>query len=361
MRAPTLQQIAAAAGVSKATVSLALRDDPRITSAVREKVRETARQLDYRPNPLLAVHMAHLRTSRPAQWRATLGFLVQLPKEEWAQHALRPPGLSYAGALERARTLGYTLERFWLAEPGMTPARMTRVLASRGVPGVLVAPWPHQGLGERLDLGWPQFAAATVGYALWQPNLHRACHDNFSTMGRVLEELVRRGYRRIGFAAAVEDDERVNQAWHARLLVFQAARPRAERVPPLLTREWNQATFLAWLKNAKPDVVLATRAIHVIPWLAKARIRVPERLGVATVYWRHELPECSGYYQNFELLGAAAIDLIVAQLQRNERGLPATPNVVLLPGEWREGATLRPAPAAPATTGAFAAAGVERD
>ena len=44
-------------------------------------------------------------------------------------------------------------------------------------------------------------AAATVGYSLWEPNVHRACHDNFTTMGRTLEELARRGYTRIGFAA----------------------------------------------------------------------------------------------------------------------------------------------------------------
>lgn len=343
-------QIAAVAGVSKATVSLALRDDPRITPEVRIRVREAARKVGYRPNPLLAVHMAHLRSSRPARWRATLGYLVQLPKEEWKQHELRPPGLSHVGALARARALGYTLERFWLAEPGMTATRMTRILASRGVPGVLVAPWPHQGLGERLDLGWSQFAAATVGHALWQPDIHRACHDNFSTMGRALDELAHRGYRRIGFAAAAEDDKRVHHAWHARLLVFQATLPAAERVPPLITHDWSQSTFLRWVKAARPDAVLTTRAIFVVPWLAKARIRVPEKLGVATVYWRHELPECSGYYQNFEQLGAAAIDLIVGQLHHNERGLPATPKVVLLPGEWREGSTLRPAPAAKAKT-----------
>lgn len=340
MAPPTMQQIAAAAGVSKATVSLALRDDPRITPGVRNRVQEAARKAGYRPNPLLAVHMAHLRTSRPARWRATLGFLVQLPKEQWAQHRWRPPGLSYLGAAERARALGYTLELFWLGEPGMTAARMTRILVSRGVPGVIVAPWPRQGLGERLDLDWSHFAAATVGYALWQPDIHRACHDNYATMGRALEELVHRGYHRIGLAAAAEDDERVNSHWLARMLVFQNT-PKTTRIPPLLTRDWNHTTFLKWVKEAKPDVVVTTRGSDVTEWLAKARIRVPEKIGVLTVHWRHPIPECSGYYQNFELLGAAAIDLIVGQLHRNERGLPDAPKIVLLPGQWREGRTLR--------------------
>jgi LacI family transcriptional regulator len=341
-------QIAAAAGVSKATVSLALRHDARITPQVRAKVQEAARKMGYRPNPLLAVHMAHLRTAQPPKWRATLGFVAHLPRKEWAESKLRPAGLCHTGALERARALGYTLEIFWLAEEGMTAGRMSRILVSRGVPGVIVAPWPRPGLGERFDLDWAHFAAATVGYSLWQPELHRACHDNYSTMGRALDKLAQRGYRRIGFATGAEDDERVNHQWLARFLAFQAVGTEVAQVPLLLTRDWNQDTFLRWVKRAKPDAIVTTRAADVMRWLAKARIRVPEKIGVLTVYWRHDLPECSGYYQNFELLGASAIDLVVAQLHRNERGLPDTPKVMMLPGEWREGSTLRPVPIAAA-------------
>ncbi len=336
-------QIAAAAGVSKATVSLALRNDARITPKVRAKVQEVARKFGYRPNPLLAVHMAHLRTAQAPQWRATLGFLVNLPRQAWAVDVLRPSNLVYNGACDRARALGYSLEIFWLAEEGMTAARMSRILVSRGVPGVIVAPWTRPGLGERLDLEWSHFASSTIGYALWEPGLHRACHDNFSTMNLALRELAARGYQRIGFATAAEDDERVNHHWLAGILVQQASVPEARRVPPLLTREWDQETFLRWVKRTRPDVIVTTRAAHVMSWLAKARIRVPERVGVLTVYWRHDQPECSGYYQNFELLGSSAVDLVVAQLHRNERGLPATPNLMLLPATWREGASLRPA------------------
>ena len=338
-----MMQIAAAAGVSKATVSLALRNDTRITPPVREKVHAVARELGYRPNPLLAVHMAHLRTIQPPQWRATIGFLAQLEKRQWNDDRYRPANLCHAGAIERAKALGYSLEIFWLGQPGMTGPRMSRILQSRGVPGIVVAPWPRSGLGEHIPLEWENFAAATVGYTLWEPNVHRACHDNFSTMGLALAELARRGYRRIGFAAPVEDDERVNHQWLGRFLAGQAAQPPARRVPPLLTTEWSAETLLRWLKRERPDVVVTTRGRIVTQWLAQARIPVPEKLGVLTVYWRPDAPHCSGFYQNFELLGATAIDLVIAQLHHNERGVPAMPKVMLVPGAWREGATLRPA------------------
>ena len=52
---PTLQDIAKRAGVGKATVSLALRNDPKISAATRERVRAIAEELKYRPDPALRI------------------------------------------------------------------------------------------------------------------------------------------------------------------------------------------------------------------------------------------------------------------------------------------------------------------
>ena len=46
--------VARRAGVHAATVSRALRDDPRITPAQRRKVRRCAEELGYRTNPFVA-------------------------------------------------------------------------------------------------------------------------------------------------------------------------------------------------------------------------------------------------------------------------------------------------------------------
>ena len=49
-----MRQIAEAAGVSVATVSMALRNSERITPETREKVRAIATEMNYRPDPLIA-------------------------------------------------------------------------------------------------------------------------------------------------------------------------------------------------------------------------------------------------------------------------------------------------------------------
>ncbi|HEY0947035.1 MAG TPA: hypothetical protein VGD81_17265 [Opitutaceae bacterium] len=44
----------------------------------------------------------------------------------------------------------------------------------------------------------------------------------------------------------------------------------------------------------------------------------------------------SGMDQLFETIGSHAIDVLVAQLHRNERGLPASPTVTIVEGRWTE-------------------------
>ncbi|WP_218103856.1 LacI family DNA-binding transcriptional regulator [Paenibacillus hemerocallicola] len=46
----TIKDIARAASVNHSTVSRALRDDPRVSAAMREKIHAIARQMNYVPN-----------------------------------------------------------------------------------------------------------------------------------------------------------------------------------------------------------------------------------------------------------------------------------------------------------------------
>lgn len=59
----SLRDIAAMLGVSHSTISLALRDHPRISEEVRVKVKEKAAELGYRPDPMLAA-LANYRRGR---------------------------------------------------------------------------------------------------------------------------------------------------------------------------------------------------------------------------------------------------------------------------------------------------------
>src|SRR5471030_853903 len=72
---PTMQEIAERAGVGKATVSLALRNDPRLRPETRRRIQKLAAKMGYKTNATVANLMAQLRASRTPKYQATLGVL----------------------------------------------------------------------------------------------------------------------------------------------------------------------------------------------------------------------------------------------------------------------------------------------
>jgi LacI family transcriptional regulator len=66
-KAPTQRDIANAAGVCQATASLALRNHPSIPETTRNRIREVAETLGYRPNPRVAELMGEIRKNRTTE------------------------------------------------------------------------------------------------------------------------------------------------------------------------------------------------------------------------------------------------------------------------------------------------------
>jgi LacI family transcriptional regulator len=56
--------------------------------------------------------------------------------------------------------------------------------------------------------------------------------------------------------------------------------------------------------------------------------------------WHKQYGEIAGADQNNRLVGEAAVDILLGQLRRNERGLPAHPRTTLIKSSWRDGATV---------------------
>ena len=74
-----LLMVARAAGLSKATVSRALRDDPRQSVATRRRVHAVARELGYRPHPMVTALMTQIRTTRRTRFHGNLAVLDPWP------------------------------------------------------------------------------------------------------------------------------------------------------------------------------------------------------------------------------------------------------------------------------------------
>lgn len=338
-RPPNLREIAARAGVSHTTVSLALRGDRRLLPGTRRRIEKIARDLGYRRDAALGALMAKLRTmrSRPAQ--AALGFVTAWPtREGWMQAANHRR--FHAGAAARARELGYALDEFWLAEPGMSPQRMTRILVTRGIRGLVLPSLPHPRGGVALQ--WKHFAAVTKGVTIARPALHRVISSHYDDIRLVAAELARRGYRRLGLVLGEELNDRVDCAWLAGLHVHQRTLPREDRVPPLiLAPRHGRVHFVRWLAKHAPEVVLFSDQ-PVPAWLRAQGVNVPRDVGLVHLDWSPELAPLAGLDSDAEALGRAAVDLLVGQLHAQEYGVPRHEKIITIKGQWRDGASVRP-------------------
>lgn len=335
----TLREVAKRAGVHYSTVSLALRNLGGIPEVTRQRVLRAAEELGYRPDPMLAA-LASYRRARPAAgYRATLAWVTNFPtRTEWRKEEIFAE--YFQGARERAQALGFRLQEFWLREPEMTAARASRILAARGIAGLVIAPQPTPA--EAIELEWERFAAVSIGYSLARPTLHMVCPNQYRCMKLAVEQLAVRGYRRIGLTLLRASDERVDHNWLAGYLVAQQALPARHRLRPLRLERWDKREFAAWLRRERPDAVVS-KCAEAVAALRELGYAVPRQLGLALLTRVKAGRGIAGVNESPEEVGAAAVDHVAGMLQRNERGVPASPRRLLIEGRWIDGPTVRAA------------------
>ncbi len=345
----TLIDLARIAGVSKMTVSRALRGERGIAAETRARIQTVADQLGYRPDPAVSELMGRLRRSRhtglePLAWLTTYPAIGG-----WKSN----PGTCemYYGAAARAEKLGYRLEEFSLNTPGMTARRLSTILYSQGIRGIVLAPLLEHGGIQ--GFAWQHFATACCGHSLLTPALHRVSVDQYDVLRTAWRHLTALGYRRIGLCVSVNDNERIGRRWQAVQLVEREATPSTDRVDPLLTNDWCRERFFEWFNTHQPDVVLSLTEVR--EWMRAAGIRVPHTCGFALLRL-DQAKNTAGVDHRFGDIGASAVSLVVGELSTNQYGIPEVRKSVSVESAWIDGPTLRAT--AIATPRAAAAMGV---
>lgn len=147
-----MQDVAEAAGVHRTTVSLALRDSPRLPAARREEIKRVAEHLGYRPNPMVSALMTSRVSRREPKHQATLAF-ISVDQEVplgWPD-TNTTYGMMFRGARDRARRRGYLLTPFWIGDPKLQGERFAKIMTARSIHGLLIAPHFGPGNDIRLD------------------------------------------------------------------------------------------------------------------------------------------------------------------------------------------------------------------
>jgi LacI family transcriptional regulator len=214
----SMRQIAEALGVHPDTVSKALAKHPRIPLATRERVQAKAEELGYRPDPVLRSFQAYTKHSLQPRALATIALVVMHDDiEEWEGNYLGQQYLQ--GIRRRAGELGYLVEPFYLSRLRKEGKKLDQILQARGIRAVLLAAAP--GGTDCDELSWQHYAAATLGYAVTKPAIHRAVHHFRFAMKTALERLRQRGYRRFALAYSPVDEQRLQDGWTSGFRVEQ--------------------------------------------------------------------------------------------------------------------------------------------
>lgn len=179
----TIKEIARQLGISKSTVSRALRDSSEISSATKEKVLALARELHYSPNPI-AISLLSNKTK-------TIGILVPKIDNPFFSMAI-------AGAEEYAYSKGYQVMIYQSHENYEREVSSVEHLASRRADGLLVSIASTTARYEHFtslqNQGIPVVFFDRVPNEI---NTHKVLVDDYQGAYEATEHLIKQGCMRI--------------------------------------------------------------------------------------------------------------------------------------------------------------------
>lgn len=315
----SLRNVAEVAGVSVTTVSLALRNHPKLPESTRARIRALADEMGYVPNAEVSKAMGYVRDRRPRQDFPVLGIITDGEVMMSREAALSDTWRGYA---ERTRALGYRPEEFWLGDGSIRPDRLVGILKTRGIRGFVISALRDSKVIERMDLS--HFATAVIGHALHNPRLHRSSSDKHTNTLLICERLWAMGCRRLALAVPKWQEDRVEHLFLSGYLLFHYLNRHAGWEVPLVDEDsWHPPRIAQRVREWGADgVVAAYPGLEtLLPGVPVALVNVM-RSGMMGIDQRHDR------------IAAGAVDLVDAQIKRNEMGVPANAKTMLVVGDW---------------------------
>lgn len=334
-----MRDVAAHLGISHATVSRSLRNDPRITAAVRLSVVKAAGKLGYKRDPKMAELMSHVRATKQRTFQGTLAWItdhdISIPDER------APHELYWEFAAKRAGELGYKLERFDNVRPADS-ARIGRRLVALGIQGIIIQQFKAPFHLPDWKIDWHRFAILHNGSCQTTHSLDSVDADDIANCVQVFTRLMSVGYRRIGICTTEAIELATNYSLCTARHRFALLNPGRPDIPPCLLPDLSDESArrtAAWLKKYRVDAVVSqVRGMKEL--LENTGRKVPQNLGLA---YQGVNPhgQNSGIWQREDIIASVAIESVIASVEQGRIGLPAVPRITLIQGDWHQGTTCR--------------------
>ncbi len=333
-----MKEVAQAAGVSLGAVSQALNDTGRLKPETRERIRRIAREMGYRPNPLVAA----LASKRFRQERSG----ATLPIAYLYRHGTDPftrrkdfPTIHLSES--EAADMGYSLHPHELPEDDRMAAHLGKTLLARGYAGVILA--QCYGLNVLPRFPWSQFPVVAKGNQNLNAPFYRVSKDWFRDVCSAWDTCAQRGYKRIGAAffsaAPIHPDDRSRLA--ATLYSQQHYAKELPAVPYFYGAREDLNGFHQWVSQNKPDVVL------LFPFIAaqfeQEGHRIPEDFALVHFTARDTTPydrRFTGFTTTEVRETRLALERLDWQIRHRILGPVQFPVETSVSSLWQEGETL---------------------
>ncbi|MDQ8199439.1 LacI family DNA-binding transcriptional regulator [Pelagicoccus enzymogenes] len=336
---PTMEMIAAAAGVSKMSVSRCLRGHPSNSKETQDRIRKIAEEMGYVPNPMVSSLMAGIRSRKKGDCSTVIAVLDDfegkrppLYQRSWSEHI--------DGLRSRADQLGYKLDVFRYREQRLNDRSLSRVLRARNIRG-LVIPYQVRIIDLRgVDLS--SFACVALGYTVKEPDFHRVCPHYYDGMKIALRKVEAFGYRRPGFVTNANNLVRTKRYYLASYLAEMYSLGRPPRVLCLDDSMGDvKGEIVEWVEREKVDCLVSSfhEAVTV---LKDTGWSIPRDIGYVQLNWTPSFAGLAGVKNRNRLQGIQAVNLVNAAILSNDYGIPKEPFVHIVRNEWVEGGSLIP-------------------
>jgi len=334
-----MQDVAHAAGVHQTTVSLALRDNPRLPENTRTRIRKIADRLGYRPDPMLTA-LSHYRFGRRSVKAPTpLAFLLNF-RDQTELKTSHPHQLFLEGARRQADRIGYQLEVFYIGHQATEAGRrIETVLKARGFVGVILA-----AFGDRMktfQMDWDSFSVVRIESQQLECALHTVSSHQMEITREAVRRLYHLGYHRIGLAVGEAEENYLRNAFTAGYYVEVSLHADVAHLPPLLRPfgagiaeigtllvDWIEAHNIEVIVSNEPEVPEALRGLG---W------RIPQDIVVASLDLEPGRGVNAGLRQNHRIVGERAVEQLAILLRTNQRGPGRPCNRTFIEGNWEDG------------------------
>lgn len=344
---PSMDDIAKLAGVSKATVSLALASHPRISEETRKKVRTIAAQIGYVQRTIAAKSAS----SKPARKQeAAIGVLYMGSNQADVQGFFRDTltGISEEASRRQANAVIIGISSY--GEEADDREVYEKVIHS-GVAGVIVVSGTPRvyGLDLLVERRFPMVFVGSRRLADREVPVHSVSSDNFDGGVIATERLLKLGHRNmavmVGPDPQLSEIDRLNGFFSAlRSAGIPASDERIVKVAGKLDLEedgWRQ------LRRLEPTAVLATNMIlgHMaLQYYRLLEKNVPEDVSLIvfddTAFFPLENPPITVIKQDMKALGTLSTEMLFDLL--DQPGQP--PRQLLIPVQLVERASCAPPP-----------------